>query len=142
MTQSLSYRHHGRNRRTFGALAVATIVLFLLHSVGAMTWILVLLSLFAAPALVDVILNPISTLDLSDGILRWKSATQTADVPIDQIRSARFDTRLDVSIRVTLTMVNGSKVRIPNDVLPSHKILEAALKDYDIPVERHHFRVI
>lgn len=142
MTPPLTYRHYGRNRRTLGALAVAAVVLLFLHSIGTMTWILVLLSLFAAPALVDVLLNPVSTFEFSEGILRWKSATQTAEIPTDQIRSARFDTRLDVSIRVTLTMVNGSKVRIPNDVLPSHKIFEAALKDCDIPVERHHFRVI
>ncbi len=138
----IHYRREGRNRRTFVALAIAALILGFLYSIGTMTWIIILLGLFAVPAFFDVMLNPVSTLDLTDETLRWKSATQTAEMRLNQIRQARLDTRLDVSIRVTLTMVDGSKIRIPNDVLPHHKIFEAALQELNIPVERHHFRVI
>ena len=142
MPEPLTYRNQGRNPRTIGALVVALGLLALLYSVGTLGWILTILAIFALPALIDVIYNPVSTFELTDDALRWKSSTQTAEVGTNQIRSARFDTRLDVSIRVTLNLVDGSKMRIPNDVLPSHKALEAALLERDIPVERHHFRVI
>lgn len=142
MPEPLTFTHHGRNRRTFIALGLAVAVLVGLNAIGTTFWILAILSVFAVPALVDVLFNPISTFALKDGVLRWKSATQEAEMRTEQIRSARFDTRLDISVRATLNMVDGSKVRIPNDVLPSPDRLQATLEAYDIPVERHHFRVM
>ncbi|SFL93848.1 hypothetical protein [Shimia aestuarii] len=142
MAEALIYTNHGRNPRTFGALAVALLLLSGLYAIGTMTWILVLLFIFAVPALFDVLLNPVSTFEMTDDILRWKSPTQTAELGIDKILQARFDTRLDVSVRVSLTLVDGSKLRIPQDVLPPHNRLEAAFKARGIKVERHHFRVI
>ncbi|MGR3714666.1 MAG: hypothetical protein ACU0A6_16280 [Shimia sp.] len=142
MPDPLSFTHYGRNRRTFAALAVALAILIGLNAIGTTYWIMIVLSLFAVPAAVDVLLNPVSTFSLADGVLRWKSATQEAEMRTNQIRTARFDTRLDISVRATLTMVDGSKVRIPNDVLPSPDRLQATLEAYDIPVERHHFRVL
>lgn len=142
MPEPLTFTHHGRNRRTFIALGLAVAVLVGLNAIGTTFWILAILSVFAVPALVDVLFNPVSTFALKDGVLRWKSATQEAEMRTEQIRSARFDTRLDISVRATLNMVDGSKVRIPNDVLPSPDRLQATLEAYDIPVERHHFRVM
>lgn len=142
MAEALRYENHGRNPRTFGALAVALLLLGGLYAVGTMTWVLVLLSLFAIPALFDLLLNPVATFEMTDDVLRWKSPTQSAELGVNKIREARFDTRLDVSIRVSLTLVDGSKLRIPQDVLPPHNRLEAAFQERGIKVERHHFRVI
>ncbi|TCL10093.1 hypothetical protein BXY66_2161 [Shimia isoporae] len=142
MPDPLTFTHYGRNGRTIVSLAIAVAVLTGLKAIGTMTWILAVLGIFAVPALIDVMFNPVSTFSLADGVLRWKSATQEAEMRTDQIRSARFDTRLDISVRATLNMVDGSKVRIPNDVLPSPDRLQATLEAYDIPVERHHFRVL
>ncbi|MEP2532789.1 hypothetical protein [Shimia sp.] len=142
MVAPLTHRNEGRNPRTFGALALAALLLLFLYSIGTMTWVLILLSLFAIPAFFDVLLNPVATFELNDRHLSWKSATQTAEVGLDKIASARFDTRLDVSVRVSLTLEDGSKMRIPQDVLPSHKALEEAFKERGIKTERHHFRVI
>lgn len=142
MPEPLTFTHHGRNPRTFLALAIAVVILGGLKAVGTTNWILAVLGIFAVPALIDVLLNPVSTFSLTDGVLRWKSATQEAEMRTDQIRSARFDTRLDISVRATLNMVDGSKVRIPNDVLPSPDRLQATLEAYEIEVERHHFRVV
>lgn len=142
MPEPLTFTHHGRNRRTFVALTIAVVILGGLKAIGTTTWILAILGVFAVPALIDILFNPVSTFALKDGVLRWKSATQEAEMRTDQIRSARFDTRLDISVRATLNMVDGSKVRIPNDVLPSPDRLQTTLEEYDIPVERHHFRVM
>ncbi|MGR3634805.1 MAG: hypothetical protein ACU0BK_02640 [Shimia sp.] len=142
MPDPLTFTHFGRNRRTVTALILAALVLAGLKAVGTVTWILAILGVFAVPALIDVMFNPVSTFSLAEGVLRWKSATQEAEMRTNQIRSARFDTRLDISVRATLEMVDGSKVRIPNDVLPSPDRLQATLEAYDIPVDRHHFRVI
>lgn len=142
MSAPLTYRNEGRNRRTLGALIAAVVLLGFLYSIGTAVWILILLSLFAVPALFDMLLNPVATFELDDEILRWKSPTQSAELYLNQIRSARFDTRLDVSIRVSITLVDGSKLRIPQDVLPPHKRVEEAFEARGIKVERHHFRVI
>ena len=141
MAAPLRHELHGRNRRTIGALVVAVAFLGFLYSIGTTGWILTLLSVFALPALVDVIFNPLSTFEIDDDAIRWRSVTQVAAVGLDKVRQVRVDTRLDISIRVTLMLVDGSKMRIPQDVLPPRNTLETALADRDIPIERHHFRL-
>ncbi len=136
------YLNKGRNPRTLGALAAAAAFLSLLYCFGTMPWILIFLSLFALPALFDIILNPAANLEMTDKILRWKNPLQSAEIETKKIRSARFDTRLDISIRVSLTLQDGSTLRIPQDVLPPRKQLEKAFQDRGIKVEMHHFQVI
>ena len=142
MAEALIVRNQGRTLRTFGALALAAALLGGLYSIGTMTWILVFLSLFAIPALVDLLLNPVSTFEMTDDTMRWICPTQSGELTLDRIRQVRLDTRLDVSVRVTVMLVDGSKLRLPQDVLPAHKTLEEAFQARGIKVERHHFRVI
>lgn len=142
MAEALIVHNQGRTLRTFGALVLAAALLGGLYSIGTMTWILVFLSLFAIPALVDLLLNPVSTFEMTDDTMRWKCPTQSGELTLDRIRQVRLDTRLDVSVRVTVMLVDGSKLRLPQDVLPAHKTLEEAFQARGIKVERHHFRVI
>ncbi|PHO03328.1 hypothetical protein CSC82_15630 [Rhodobacteraceae bacterium 4F10] len=142
MVPTLTHTSRGRSARTVIALLAAVGVLAFLHSVGTVTWVLVVLGLFAVPAAFDVLRNPVATFDLDDGYIEWKSNTQHARVPLSQVESVRFDTRWDFSVRATLTLVDKSKMRIPQDTMPPHLALEQALKDRNIKTERHHFRVI
>lgn len=142
MPDLLEYRHQGRNKRTFGALLFAGVVLLGLQMVGTAGWILVFLFLFAVPAIIDILLNPQATFSLDTTHMRWKGVLQEGAVPLDEITLVRMDTRWDVSVRVTLNLTDGKNVRLPQDVAPPNKLLEAALADRGIKTERHHFRVI
>ncbi|MEQ9693695.1 hypothetical protein [Shimia sp. SDUM112013] len=142
MAAPLTHETQGRNPRTFLALGAALAVLAFLYSIGTVTWVLVVLGLFAVPAAFDVLRNPRATFTLDDTHIEWKSNTQHARVPLHQVQGARFDTRWDFSVRVTLTLVDQSKMRIPQDTMPPHQALENALKEREIKTERHHFRVV
>lgn len=142
MAEPLVHITHGRNLRTLGALAVALVILAYLYSIGTVTWVLVVMGLFVIPAVFDVLRNPQARFELTDTMIEWQSTTQHAQVPLSRLQKARFDTRLDMSVRVTFTLIDQSKMRIPQDTLPPHRILEAALKDHGIKTERHHFRVL
>ncbi|WP_204113700.1 hypothetical protein [Shimia biformata] len=140
--ETLEHVNYGRNKRSIIATAAALAFLAFLYSVGTSPWILGFLSLFVLPALIDVLLNPVSTLTMDATDLRWKSVLQEGRVPLSEIALVRMDTRWDVSVRVTLTLTDGKKLRLPHDVTPNNKLLEQALAARGIKTERHHFRVI
>ena len=141
---SLPFRHEtrGRSLRTALAVAAALLLLFGLYLVGTLVWLLAVFALFVVPAVLDLLRNPIGRFELTERELNWETPRLSAALPVAQIAKARFDTRWDFSVRVTLILHDGRKLRIPQDVMPPHKALEEAFKACGVPTERHHFRVI
>lgn len=141
---SLPYTHEtrGRSLRTALAALAALSLLAGLYLVGTLVWLLAVLALFVVPALLDLLRNPIGRFTLSETDLAWETPRLTASLPVARIAKARLDTRWDFSVRATLILHDGTKLRIPQAVMPPHQDLEAALSACNIPVERHHFRVI
>lgn len=142
MATPLIHRNQGRNRATVCGLIAAVVVLAFLNAIGTLPWILAILALFTVPAAIDVIRNPKTEFSLTDDTLSWKNSGQTAELPLTRIEHARFDTRWDFSVRVTLRLIDQSKLRIPQDVMPPHAILNTALAERGVTTERQHFRVI
>lgn len=142
MAAPLTHQNRGRNRRTLIGLGLYLALLGLLISVGTVDWIVILLALFAVPAAIDLWKDPVTDFALDDERIHWKNSGQEADLPLSRIRQARFDTRWDFSVRVTLVLIDNSKLRIPQDAAPPHQALESAFKERGIATERHHFRVI
>ncbi|MBR9844491.1 MAG: hypothetical protein GYB25_15130 [Rhodobacteraceae bacterium] len=141
---TLPYRHQtqGRSLRTALAVAAALALLVGLYLVGTILWLLAVLLLFVVPAIVDLLRNPTSRFELTNTTLTWETSRLSASLPVSRIAKARFDTRWDFSVRVTLILDDGKKLRIPQEAMPPHKALEDAFKACGVPVERHHFRVI
>lgn len=142
MATPLTHTNQGRNRATVAGLIAAVIVLAFLNAIGTVAWLIVVLALFTVPAAMDVIRNPKTEFSLTDEKLSWKNSGQSAELPLSRIEHARFDTRWDFSVRVTLRLIDQSKLRIPQDVMPPHAILNTALTERGITTERQHFRVI
>lgn len=61
---------------------------------------------------------------------------------LSAIKTVRLDTRLDLSIKATLILHTGAKMRLPLDAVPPSAAFEEALKQRGILVERHHFRLV
>lgn len=139
---TLKHAHHGRNPRSILVLCLVTIGLIGLLSYGIHWGIVAVLSFFVIPTLVDVVFNPVATFELDDNGIRWKNATQEAELGFHQIKSVHVATRLGVAFRITLIMYDDAKVRIPQDVLPPRVDFEAALEHQDIPVKRDRMRLI
>lgn len=138
----LSYTRHGRSRATLLAILVVWVLLAAVWLLfDAAMWIIGLFALFTLPALFDLIRNPTSRLSLSDLGLSWQTRQQDISLPLSRIKMVRLDTRWDFSVRATIKLTDGQKLRLPQECLPPHRDFEAALNRYGITTERHHFTV-
>ena len=140
---TLQFRRIGRSRRNVVALALTWAVLLgMLVILGAAIWIVIFLWLFTLPLAWEVWRNPESRLTLDRGALEWSGILGADSVPLRMIEKVRFDRRLDMSVRVTVVLTDGRKVRLPHDVLPPHDQLEQAFQSLDIPTERNPFSLM
>ncbi|SMP22347.1 hypothetical protein [Shimia sagamensis] len=139
---TLQHTQHGRNPRSLIVLFVVSSGLIGLLAYGTHWGIVAALSLIMVPTLVDVAFNPIATFDLNEDGIRWKNATQEAELGFHQIKSVHIATRLNVAFRITVIMHDDAKVRIPQDVLPPRTDLEAALTRHEIPIKLDRLRLI
>ena len=137
---TLDHHHRARNPR-----AIALLVLLWLGLVGL--WrsldaapLLVLLFMAALiPAGWDIARDRRASFHLDAKGLSWTSGAQSAAVPRDRIEEFRIDTRLDRSLRVTLRLTDGTRLRIPPDALPPATRLLPALEALGYSYERRPF---
>lgn len=132
-----------RQGRSWGALLVVLAIWAAL--LAGWTWldaspvVLGAVALFTLPALWDFWRNPRSGLRLGDGAIRWYSGRRQGHVDLCDLDRVRFDTRLDLSVRITLILTSGRKIRLPYEASPPHRAFEEALNRAGIRSERHHF---
>lgn len=137
------YRRQARSR---AALLLLPIIWAALAAawfwLDASSWLMGLLALFTLPALYELITDPASGLDLDNTTLSWFTGSRNAEVALDRVDHIRFDTRLDMSVRVTVVLNTGRKVKLPYEATPPHRAFEAALTERGIATQRHHFTLI
>lgn len=143
MSAPFTYTAQGRSVRT--ALVVASLWLGLVVlwiGFDAALWIITLLAVFTLPACWDLLHNPASGLTLTEDALDWHSGRRSATVALEEIDHIRFDTRLDFSVKVTLVLKTGAKVRLPFEATPPHHAFEAALNERGLTTKRFHFQLM
>lgn len=135
--------------RTARSLPAALVVAGVLVALGAAwlwleaaTWIVVVLALFTLPALYDLARNPAAGLRLTETALDWHSGRRAAQVEREEIDHIRLDTRLDFSVRATVVLRSGRKLRLPFEATPPHRAFEAALEAAGLKTVRHHFQLM
>ena len=101
--------------------------------------ILAIVALFTLPALWDLATNPIASLSLSPQALVWQRGKDKVTIPLDTIDHIRLDTRLDLSVRATVVLRSGQRLRIPPDTMPPYRPFDHALHAAGVPTQRHHF---
>ncbi|WP_246079297.1 hypothetical protein [Parasedimentitalea maritima] len=135
------------SRRGRSARLVTAVAIWLASLVGIGLYFHAALLLLGAlflpllPALWELWLDPLSCLHLTGERINWKTGSQEAGARLCEISKVRFDTRWDFSVRVTLILTTGDKLRLPPQVLPPHHMLENALQLRGVQTERHHFTV-
>ncbi len=135
-----SYTRSARRADGVAVVAVVWLVIALLVVLVDMVWwIAAPLVLVTLPAAWDIWQGRRAGLTLTRDHLSWFSGRITGDVALRDIDTVRFDTRLDLSVRVTLILKNKTKIRLPHDALPPHRDLEAALRARETACVRHHF---
>ena len=142
MDAAFEYARRGRSPRMVGiVLAIYSALLALILLFDAAPWLMGLLALVTVPALWDLWADPRAGLALDSQTLRWHSGRRQGHLQFDEIDHMRFDTRWDLSVRVSAVLHNEKRVRLPYECLPPHRALESALQDRGVRVERHHFTV-
>lgn len=136
-----SYESQGRTPKSIAALVAMVFILIGLDYIGTVWWIIVIVAMITLPAAIDVFVNATARLELNDSQLFWKNRSQEVTIPLHEIEKIRFDGRMDMSVRVSVVLNDGRKLRMPYDAMPPHKELEAALQARDVRTERHAFTV-
>ncbi|OAN79400.1 hypothetical protein A8B82_08315 [Sulfitobacter sp. EhC04] len=138
-----SYRRAGRSLRGMSTLAgVWAVLLYLLIALEAAPVVVAILAVFTLPALWDLIRNPLAGIDLSATHLRWFTGPRDALVALTEVDHIRLDTRLDFSVRASIVLPNGRKVRVPFEATPPHQAFEDALTAQGVSVKRFHFQLL
>ena len=105
-------------------------------------WIAAIVFVFTLPAVYDLISARLAQLTIDDTLVSWSAGRASGEVELAQIKTVRMDTRLDLSVRVTLLLHSGQKVRIPFEATPPHRLFEEELTARGLSVVRHHFGFI
>ncbi len=136
------YRFENRGRSRRAALALGLIwgaLLFGIALIDLSPLIAAAIALFTLPAAWEFLSDPRAGLTLTDTRLSWESGRISGDIALSAILKARFDTRLDLSVRMTFLLKDGRKIRLPHACAPPHRHFEEQLTARGITVERHHF---
>lgn len=143
MTEPLLVYESSARSRTYAAVLISIhLGLVLVWLMWQVHWgILLGLWVCSIPALWEYVTAKRAGLTLTAKSLSWHSGRQTGDVALSRITQVDFDTRLDLSIKVTLRIEGGRKIRLPHDCLPKHPALQVALEGLDIKTTRNHFKM-
>lgn len=140
---SYTFTRRARSPRAIGFVVLWWLALALLYFVlEASPVILLVLSFASLPALYDLGKGTTSELSINEKEISWRSGRRAAKLERARLKSARLDTRLDLSLRLTLITHQGGKLRLPYECVPPANDIEAALNAHGIPYERHHFTLL
>lgn len=139
----LRFQRPARTRRNViivGAV-VAGLVLARLGLDAAWPFI-VLGALLVAPAAWDIAAGRVAELVLHPEALTWRTAGQTGEVRYADITKVSLDTRLDLSVRMTLFLRGGARLKLPPECTPPKADAAAALEARGLTVEQSAFALI
>ena len=137
------YKRSGRNLPTLvtvGAVWVAIAMLY--YAIDLAGWIAVLFLLFTIPALYDLVVDREAGLSVSGEKIEWFAGRQTGESLWSKVEHVRFDTRIDLSVKISLVLHNGRRVKLPIEATPPHRELEAVLENIGVKTSRHHFSFV
>jgi len=138
-----TYGTVGRNWTTLITTAVVWVVLTtLIVKVDMALWLAGIVFLFTLPAVYDLITARASGITINAQQVAWYAGKQDGDIPKRLIEYIRLDTRLDLSVRCTLVLYSGQKIKVPFESCPKHQELEQQLHNFKYKTRRQHFGFI
>ena len=141
MTPFTFTRHNRTPRAVLILIFVYAGLLALVILFNAAWWLVGLLALPTLPAVWDIARGTGAGLILDHDAIRWFTGGREAEVALTEIDHVRLDTRWDFSVRSSLVLTSGKRIRLPDEATPAHKAFETALQQAGLRVERHHFTI-
>ncbi len=102
-------------------------------------WLAMIAFLFTLPAVYDLISARASGIKVNGDQIAWYAGKRNNSVAANLIDHIKLDTRLDLSVRCTLVLSSGQKVKVPFEACPKHRALEAQLHAHGYTTRRQHF---
>ena len=138
--KEFTYRAIGRNWTTLiVTLSVWVVLAFLSLRVEMAPWLAMIVFLFTLPADYDLISARASGIKVNGDQIAWYAGKRNNSVAANLIDHIKLDTRLDLSVRCTLVLSSGQKVKVPFEACPKHRALEAQLHAHGYTTRRQHF---
>lgn len=143
MSRSFSFTRAGRTQATGIVLAVVYVALVAaLIFLSVTFWIIAGLFLFTVPAIWDLVKNPKSGMEITDAAISWEHGKNSATIQKPEIERIRVDLRLDRSVKLTLIMKTGRKIRVTQPSIPPLAQLEQALQDHGYAYQKNPFSLL
>jgi len=135
-----TYRAIGRNWTTLiVTLSVWVVLAFLLLRVEMAPRLAIIVFLFTLPAVYDLISARASGIKVNGDQIAWYAGKRDNSVAAHLIDHIKLDTRLDLSVRCTLVLSSGQKVKVPFEACSNHRALETQLHAHGYTTRRQHF---
>jgi hypothetical protein len=140
---TLEHRASARTGKTAAILSVIWVAIMLLWLLLDLSNVIAFILLATTvPAAFDFANNRQASLRLDENSIDWTSGRASGTVALKQIEQVRFETRLDLSVRVRLVLRGGKRLSLPHDSLPPWEALQKAFEDRGIATQRHHFSLM
>ena len=101
-----------------------------------------MLLLAALPLLYDIVTNRTAGLRLDGQTLSWHLGPTRESLPLDSIDHIRFERRFDLSMRLTVVLRSGRRLRVPAPCLAPTQSLEEAFETANLRFEHHPFTLL
>ena len=135
-----TYRTTGRNWTTLiVTLSVWVVLAFLLLKVEMAPWLAMAVFLFTLPAVYDLISARASGIQVNGEQIKWYAGSCDNGVAANLIDHINLDTRWDLSVRCTLVLSSGQKIKVPFESCPNHRKLETQFNAHGYTTRRQHF---
>lgn len=136
------FSHSSRARSWTTLLVLCAIyagLIWAIQTIDMAPWLAALITTFTLPALLEFAQNQRASLVLDAHSIQWTTHKYDDGAPLTMIRLVQFHTRLDLSVRITLILNDGRKIRLPHACTPPHRAFETALKSQGVKTQRNHF---
>lgn len=143
MSEAYSFERRGRSKLT--AIVVIGIYVVLACAYVALDislWFVGITAVFTLPALWDLKADTRSGLTLSKSGVSWFHGKNSATIERSEIKRFRVDLRMDRSVKLSVELQSGRRIRLPQPSTPPLKDLERELTNYDYPFRKNPFALL
>ncbi len=138
MTEPYTYERRGRSMIT----AIVLAVIYALLAIGLVflslsQWIVGIVFIFSLPAFWDMLSDVRSGMTINDQEVSWFHGKTSASIPRTDIKLFKIDLRMDRSVKLTIGLENGRKIRVAQPATPPLKHLEEILPEAGIPFRKN-----
>lgn len=128
---SVTYKFERRGRTTTTAVTLAAVYTLLaaaLFFLQMSQWVILAGFVFTIPALWDLIADPKSGFSIDEDGVHWFHGKNSATIDPNEIELFKIDLRMDRSVKLTLNMKNGRRIRVTQPSIPPLNDLESVLE--------------